>query len=134
MRPIWFRLDKVYCEKFKNPQTDSISLSSNFDIGDSIESKEFERKNPVFEFKFTYNLKFEDIAEILFKGSVFIEIEDKTILKELEKNLINDDLKKLILDYVLSKTHVDSLNLEEKFNLPFHISPPRVTISSKTSS
>ena len=133
MRPIWFKLDKVYCERFKNPTKSSVNLNSNFDLGDFSKSDDFERKNPVFEFKFTYNLKFEDIAEIFFKGSVFIEIDDKSVLKELENKSVNNDVRKLILDYVLIKTHVDSLNFEEKFNLPFHIAPPRVTLSNKDS-
>ena len=130
MRAIWFKLTKVYGERFKDPEKESVNLNSDFNLGDFTADESFNRKSPVFEFNFTYTLDFEGFAQIQFKGSVYIEVDDKKIVKELENKKVDNELKKLILDYVLSKTHVDSLNLEEKLGLPFHVSAPRVSIST----
>lgn len=135
MRYAGIVFSKIEAEKFKEKQEGNIQVNSNFNIGKiTKEDLSKDPKKPIFSFEFTYALKYSEIAEISFKGKIYIEIDDRDLIKELEgenARVANKDLSKLILDIVLARTHVESLHLEEKLNLPFHIQSPRVTIGSK---
>lgn len=135
MKYVGLRLKKISAEKFKNEFSGSIEVKSNFNLGEVKEEKEFSKnsKSPVFSFAFTYTLNYGEIAKIEFEGVVYVEIEDKSVVKELEKDKKTSDneLRKFILDVVLARTHVESLHLEEKLNLPFHIQSPRVSFGEK---
>lgn len=131
MRYAGLKLQKIEAEKFEEPSRGNINVNSNFNLGkvkrESSLTKDLDK--PVFSFEFNYSVKYEEFATISFKGVIYVEIEDKKMIKELEKEdakVSDDDLRKIILDVVLAKTHVESLHLEEKLNLPFHIQSPRV--------
>ena len=131
MRYVGLKLQKIDGEKFSEPKGGNIKVDSNFNLGKiKLESElGVNKEKPIFSFEFNYSILYEDFAKISFKGTIFVEIDDKKLIKELEKEepRSNDaELRKLILDVVLAKTHVESLHLEEKLNLPFHIQSPRV--------
>ena len=130
MKYAGFKLSKVEAEKFETNPKGNISVNSNFNLGNAKREEVVGSDKDVFGFEFTYTIKYEEFATILFKGVVFIELEsgDKKILKEIEssENSKDNDLRKFILDVVLAKTHVESLHLEERLSLPFHIQSPRV--------
>ena len=130
MKYAGFKLMKVEAEKEedKNP-SGNINVNSNFNLGKS-KKEDLKDKRIVYGFEFTYTIKYEEFATLSFKGIVFIELEneDKSLIKELESSETSkdNDLRKFILDIVLAKTHVESLHLEERLGLPFHIQSPRV--------
>ncbi len=132
MRVIGFKFDKITAEKFKELE-DNVQLKSNFNLG-KIEKEEIEgqEKDSVFSFQFTYSLDYDSTAKIEFSGQIFMSV-DKKLAKELEKDnkIIPDDLKTTLLNFILFRTHVESLHLEEKLNLPFHISSPKAAVNSK---
>ncbi len=135
MRYAGIVFNKIEAEKFEQKTEGNIQVTSNFNLGKiSKEDLGKDAKKPIFSFEFSYILKYDKVAEISFKGKIYIEIDDKELIKDLEKEnarVANKDLSKLILDVVLARTHVESLHLEEKLNLPFHIQSPRVTIGTK---
>lgn len=131
MKYAGLRFQKIEAEKFSETFSGNINVNSNFNLGKIKKEEELTKdsEKPIFSFEFTYSVKYEDFAQISFKGLVYIEMEDKKIIKELEKEntkMTDNDLRKFILDVVLARTHVESLHLEEKLNLPFHIQSPRV--------
>ena len=130
MKYAGFRLNKVEAERHENETPrGNINVNSNFNLGKS-KKEDLKDKRNVFGFEFTYTIKYEEFATLSFKGVVFIELEseDKSLIKELESSETSkdNDLRKFILDIVLAKTHVESLHLEERLGLPFHIQSPRV--------
>ncbi|MBI2043681.1 hypothetical protein HYT25_04805 [Candidatus Pacearchaeota archaeon] len=130
MKYAGFRLNKVEAERHENETPKgNINVNSNFNLGKS-KKEDLKDKRNVFGFDFTYAIKYEEFATLSFKGVVFIELEgeDRNLLKELESSETtkDNDLRKFILDIVLAKTHVESLHLEERLGLPFHIQSPRV--------
>lgn len=132
MKYLGIKFKKITAEKFKDP-SGTITINSNFNLKEVNREKSFPiTKSPVFSFIFNYDLKYSDFATISFEGTIYIEIEDKGLSKELEKDKkINTELRKFILEIVLARTHVESLHLEDKLNLPFHIQSPRVNIEKK---
>jgi len=135
MRYVGLKLQKIDGEKFSEPSGGNIKVDSNFNLGKIKFESELgrDKDKPIFSFEFDYSVIYEDFAKISFKGTIFVEVEDKKLIKELEKEnarAVDADLRKLILDVVLAKTHVESLHLEERLNLPFHIQSPRVTFGN----
>jgi len=114
----------------------NINVNSHFNLGKVKKEEDFTKdsEKPIFSFEFVYDIEYEKVAKISFKGTIYIEIEEKSIIKELEEDnpkITDNTLRKFILDIVLARTHVESLHLEEKLNLPFHIQSPRVSIGEK---
>ena len=130
MKYTGFKLNKIEAERFEGDQQGNINVNSNFNLGKSKKEDVKDSKRTVFGFDFTYVIKYEEFATLSFKGTVFIEFEqeDKALIKQIESSETtkDNDLRKFILDIVLAKTHVESLHLEEKLGLPFHIQSPRV--------
>ena len=129
MRPIGFKIEKISAEKFKDPDENGINLKTNFNLGNpSKEEAAASDKTTVFGFEFTYSIDYDSYALVEFKGKVFLSV-DKELAKELEKEnpVISKELKAIILNYSLFKTHAESLHLEEKLGLPFHIPSPIVS-------
>jgi len=110
----------------------SVTVNSNFNLG-KVEKEKInaDSKKPIFGFEFTYSMEYDKFAAVVFKGKIFLEIEDKEMTKELEKSGTiqkeNKELRKFILDVVLARTHVEALHLEEKLGLPFHVQSPKVS-------
>ncbi|MEK6842455.1 MAG: hypothetical protein AABX84_01455 [Nanoarchaeota archaeon] len=129
MKYVGFKLSKVEAERFEGNPSGNINVNSNFNLGKS-KKEDLKDKRTVFGFDFTYMIKYEEFATLSFKGVVFIELEqeDRNLIKQLESSetIKDNDLRKFILDIVLAKTHVESLHLEERLGLPFHIQSPRV--------
>lgn len=135
MRYVGIVFDKIEAKKLEEKAEGSIQVNSNFNLGGvNREDLNKDPKKPVFSFEFVYTLKYDKIAEISFKGKIFVEIEERDLIKELEQKnarISDKELNKLILDIVLARTHVESLHLEEKLGLPFHIQSPRVSFEKK---
>jgi hypothetical protein len=132
MRVIGIKFKKISAEKLKEDKKDTgktIELKSNFTLTEVEKDDKISKMSvsPVYSFGFIYLIDYEDIASLIFEGSVFVELDEiKASEVERNKKNIDDDLKKLILDFVLSKTYIESLHLEERLGLPFHIRPPQV--------
>ncbi|MEK6760913.1 MAG: hypothetical protein AABX93_03240 [Nanoarchaeota archaeon] len=131
MKYAGIRFQKIEAEKFEEAKSGNINVNSNFNLGKVKKEEDLTKDSdkPVFSFEFTYSIKYEEFAEISFKGTVYIEIHDKKMIKAFEEEdsrVADNDLRKLILDVVLARTHVESLHLEEKLGLPFHIQSPKV--------
>jgi hypothetical protein len=136
MRYVGFTLSKIEGEKSEESPKGNITVNSNFNLGEVKKEGDLTKdsKQDIFSFSFVYAISYEEVAKLSFKGKVYIEIEDKSLVKDLEKSgskFTDDELRKFILDLVLARTHVESLHLEERLNLPFHIQSPRVSFGKE---
>lgn len=129
MKYAGFKVTKIEAERFETNPKGNVNVNSNFNLG-VAKKEDVGAERTVYGFDFTYTIKYEEFATITFKGVVFIELEhtDRKIINELQSSdhSKDNDLRKFILDVVLAKTHVESLHIEEKLGLPFHIQSPRV--------
>ena len=133
MRIVGFKLLKVSAERFKD-LSGNIQISTNFSIPKTEKEnlKDPLGKEIAFSFDFSYILKYQDFAQIEFHGKIY-GVFDKKIAKELEKEESNipEEVKTFLLNYILHKNHVETLHLEEKLGLPFHIDSPKVKIETR---
>jgi len=122
MRIVGFKFKKIAAERFKEPGS-KIKLSSDFNTGKPKKEDDSLMNNfkEVFSVDFDYTLTYEEISKIIFEGEIFFTFEEGD-----EKEKISLENRKHFLRFVLAKTHVELLHLEEQLNLPFHIKPPQI--------
>lgn len=127
---IGWRLEKIEAEKSKEP-TDSVSVRTNFNIGEITKSVVLgkDKNKDYSNINFSYELEYQDVGKILFKGFIIVEF-DKKPSKESSKEIknISDEEKTLLLNFILFRTHAEALHLEEKMGLPFHLVVPRASL------
>lgn len=136
MKIVAFKYEKIAGEKLRTPQNEAIPLKTNFEIGKVEKQTEEVDSKPLFTIDFIYTLEYSDVAIIEFKGKIYITIEKKDS-KDLEKDpdkYLNKDKRSELLNFLLFKTHVEALRLEEIFNLPFHAVAPQIRIGDKDTS
>ena len=127
---VGFNFDKISVEK-KGKVTGKISLKQNIGI-DAIEQEKLILGTPeqVLKFSFKYKIDYEKIGEILLLGHVLYLEEPKKIKDILDdwkkKKKINPTLMQEILNAILYKCTIKSLNLAQEINLPPPIRLPTI--------
>jgi len=130
MKVIGFGLEKISSEK-KNSIKDKLEISANTEIKEITEEK-VEALKEVSLLKLTFEFKLEykpDIANIEIGGYVLISTEKKEakeILKKWKSKELDDEMRLNVLNFIISKTSLKALQIEEDLELPFHMPFPRV--------
>ena len=130
MKVIGFGFEKISSEK-KNPIKGKLEISANAQIQEITEEKADMLKDVSllkfnFEFKLEYN---PNIANIEIDGYVLVSIEKKEakeIIKKWKSKELDDKIRLDILNFVISKTGLKALQIEEDLDLPFHMPFPRI--------
>jgi hypothetical protein len=130
MKPIAFKYLKISAEKKKDIK-EKITVNTHFSISNIEKEESFhfvEKDSAIFSFDFKYVLDYEDHASIDIKGKVYLNV-DKKDAKDIEKEKrVADNVKEIIMNYIMIKTYVETLHLEEMLGLPFHRRAPQVVI------
>jgi len=131
MRVIGFNFSKISIDKKKEPE-------KGMKINTNIEIKELEKKDidvfkdkdvfdMAYEFKINYS---EDIAELVFNGSILILIENEEIVKNIEENWkdkkLPENLRIPLMNVIFSRCNLKALQLEEDLGLPQHLPSPKI--------
>jgi hypothetical protein len=108
--------------------TPSINISS-------IEKQELSLlKQDSIKVKFSFNIKYSELANILLEGEIILRTDAKTqkeILKTWKDKSLDSEIQSLILNIIMQKASIKAIQLEEEMNLPLHIKIPRLEISKK---
>ena len=132
MKIVGFSFEKIAGEKFKEPEKGTLNVNSNFNVIKIQKEEISSKEDNIHSIKFEYATTYPEIAKIEFVGKVFVSV-DKKLAKEIEKEgamAIDNKMKEALLNFVIYKTHIESLKLEENLTLPFHSNIPRVSIKS----
>jgi hypothetical protein len=130
MKILTLKLSKISAEK-KADLKENMNFKSNFSLGEfKVESLHGKEKD-IYSISFKHSMDYEDVANICFEGKIYMMIDDKKLAKEFESRKISKDLKEQLLNFLLWKIHVDTLQIEEKLGLPFHIRSPIVSFKDK---
>jgi hypothetical protein len=136
MKVIGFGLKKISAEK-KDLIKDKLEINTDIQIVKIYETKiELLKETTPLEFDFDLNIKYNpNIASIAITGFVVISVdkkEAKEILKKWEKKEIEDNLRLEILNFVIAKTNLKALQIEEDLDIPYHMPFPRVSKKNQT--
>ena len=133
MQIIGFNLKKESIERFEQKQEKKdlkIEIKTNIDITEIKEEKiDISKDKEVLGFRFNFDIIYEPkVADINFQGNVLLLItpeQSKDIQKKWKKQLIDDNVRLLIFNTILTKCNIRALQLEEDFALPCHVPLPR---------
>jgi len=126
-----FNFNKISIERFSD-KVEVTKIDTNMDISDinKVESKFLKSNEDLFKIDFTYSVNYHpEFAKIELKGQVFVRTDvkkSKEILKQWKTKKIADELKMPLLNFILRKSNLKSLELEEEMNLPLHIQLPQL--------
>jgi hypothetical protein len=127
MKIAGFNLSKISIEK-KHNNYKNLKINTNIDIKDIKEAKaDFLKTDEEFlNVTFSYTVDYDpDCAKIEIVGSALIVL-DKKEAKDLMKDWkdskkISPDIRVSLFKYIITKTTIKALNLEDEMNLPLHI-------------
>ncbi len=135
MKIIGFNFKKISAEKSKDP-TGKVQIKSDLNI-EKIEKQTIPlfKKQKGYSFDFTYIISYTPkIAEVKFQGvivAVFEKKETKDILKDWKKKKLKDDLRIPIFNFIMTKSNLKALQLEDDLNLPTHVPFPKLVPPGK---
>jgi len=129
MKIIGFSIKKISAEVKENKKT-NIEITSNLNLEDIKESKleSTKQKSILINFNFYVDYK-PNVAKIEFKGHlILLDDENKTeeIIKSWKEKKLPESIQLPVLNYILEKCNLKSLELEEELGLPLHIPLPKL--------
>ena len=133
---IGFGFDKIIAEK-KEPLKKQDKLKTNVNIVSINEEKlkigkdEKQAIKVLFEFKTEYG----SAGEVIFHGHI-IYFESPERINEIislwtKEQKFNSSFGELVYNFILAKSNIRALSLEQDVGLPYHLALPRVKINKK---
>lgn len=134
MRILGFRVKKILCEKNKE-QFNNLKINNKIDIQKIEKMNIEEKRGSILEIDFLSLIDYQqDIAKIEINGSMIVEVDNeqaKEILNQWKTKKIESSFKIELFNFILRRTSVKALELEEEIGLPYHIPFPRITGEEK---
>src|SRR3989344_1354581 len=131
-----FNFNKISIEKFSD-KVETLKIETNIDISDinKIESNFLKSNEELLKINFTYTVNYNpNLAKIELSGQVFIRTDSKKskdILKQWKNKKLAEDFEMPLLNFILRKSNLKALELEEEMNLPLHIPLPHLKNQGK---
>ncbi len=129
MRVVGFNFNKISIEKLKS-SFDKLEIKTNIDILEIKNLKQdlLRSEESFIGVKFKFNLLYDpEIAKIELAGDIIFSVEDKAtedIIKQWKTKQIPEDFRVALYNFILRKSNLKALELEDEMNLPLHISLP----------
>ncbi|MEM3405578.1 MAG: hypothetical protein QW117_01225 [Candidatus Pacearchaeota archaeon] len=130
MKIIGFGLTRIEAKKLDNIK-DDLKINTNVEIKEIVK-EEIESLKDFYPLKISFSFSvnyLENIGYVNIDGYLVISTdkkEFKEILKDWEDKKIEDSIKLIILNFIITKVSLKALQLEEELNLPYHIPFPRI--------
>ena len=113
----------------RNPDFDGkIEMNQNIKINDI---KEYDKKNSVIV-DYSYAIDYKKLGLIEIEGLLYLELDginNKKFIKDWKGKLLGDEEQMSIINIIVHKASVKSLQLEDELGLPIHFRLP--TLQSK---
>jgi len=136
MRIVGFTTNKILIEQ-KASAKDKLEIKAGLTISD-IKKEELNLTDKAsLKFEFVYTVDYEpDVAKVEIKGSVITideKEESKEILKSWKDKKLPDNFRIPILNFIMSKCNIKSIQLEDEMGLPLHVPMPKFGIKPQES-
>ena len=139
MKLLGFNFIKISVEKFKE-KTSKIQISTNIDISEikQTDSELINMKDTILGIQFTYTVTYSpEIADLSLGGNILVALEEglaKEVLKEWKDKKLPENFKISLFNFIMKKSSLKALQLEEEIGLPLHIPLPSLKPSPKEDS
>lgn len=129
MKLAGFNFTKYNIEKKSNDYKNlKISSGINIESIEEVKSNILKTKETLLIVKWKFNVNYEPkIASIELAGNLIIGLESKKskeILKKWDKKEIDEEFNIKILNIILKKCNIKSVQFEDDFSLPIHFKLP----------
>ena len=130
-----FNFDKISIEK-KADSLKGINISTKIDITNmEILESEIVKNEKLVKIQFNYEVLYNpSIAEVSIGGSIlfaFDEEKAKEVVKSWKDKKMTEDFRISLFNFILRKSNVKALELEDQIGLPLHIPLPSVQKQKK---
>jgi len=129
MKIVGFNFTKILAER-EGPAEGKVNISMTLDI-DSMTKESLQAiSQTVVKSDFNFLVKYEKMAKLEFKGSIYFTAEDekiKEIMKKWKDKKVPDDIRVPLYNLILTKSNIRALELEDEFGLPTHIPMPKMS-------
>ncbi|MEM4357963.1 MAG: hypothetical protein QW244_01240 [Candidatus Pacearchaeota archaeon] len=116
--------NKISANREKVIKTKKVSVTLTLKDPEESDTKLEDKKILIFPFDFEVN--YEKEAKISISGYLTY-LEEKERANEILKNWKKEkELAKIIYNFVLTKSNLKALLIEDQLNLPLHIPMPRI--------
>ena len=126
-----FELAKINVER-KNRPTSNVKVKHNLNI-DSVKELTIERmgKRKSLDISFTFKVDYEpNLGNIAISGNLLYTAEDAALNKVISqwksKKKVPKEASLEIVNAILTKCNIKSLELAEDVNLPYHMPLPKI--------
>ncbi len=129
MKIVGFNFTKILAEK-EGPAEGKVNIAMTLDI-DAIEKQKLSAiSQDVVKADFNFLVKYEKMAKLDFKGSIYFTAEEekvKEIMRKWKDKKVPDDIRVPLYNLILTKSNIRALELEDEFGLPTHIPMPKMS-------
>ncbi len=137
MNLIGFTIGKIHAE-LKEKIQDKLEIKTNINIKSITQEKIKLPSNDIpIRFDFDFEIKYmPEIADISFSGSVMLAVnkkDSKKIIEDWKSKKINSEMQTPLFNFIITKTSLKALKIEEELNLPPHIPFPKVSENKNNS-
>jgi hypothetical protein len=132
MKLVGFNFTKIHADKTSQENPKKLNANTNIDISEikEVKSDMFNSQEVLFGVKFDYKISYEpNFAEILFSGLSLVSVskeESDEILNFWKKQQIPDKFKVPLFNFILKKSNLRALQLEDELGLPPHVPLPSI--------
>jgi len=128
-----FNLNKMHAEK--NPTfAGKLEIKSNINISSIEKEKLSLSKEESVKISFDFLVSYGDLGRVEVSGTMFLLLDQKTtkdLMAGWKNKAIPADLNTTILNVILQKASIKTLEIEDELGLPPHISFPRLQPSEQ---
>jgi hypothetical protein len=129
-----FGFKKILAERYESSKG-NIKVDAKLNIKEikeeDLKLTDKEALKITFSFLIDYSPKF---AEILFEGEVLFVEDSKKIKKILDlwkDKKIEEEMRLIVFNFLITKCSIKALAIEEELGLPFHLPLPRMKSEKK---
>jgi hypothetical protein len=137
MKLLGFNYTKIKAEKNKDNFKD-LEINQKIDLIEieKVNSSSFMAKEEILAVSFSFKIDYKpEIGLIDLSGNILIGLEPKVskeVLKQWKEKKTPEDFRLPLLNLILRKCSVKSLEIEEELGLPLSVKLPRITATQKT--
>jgi len=132
MKLINFVFTKISAERF-SPEMKQVKINTSINIDSIEENSDKKNLETMMTLSFNYTINYsENLATINLSGKILLLVESKKakeILKKWKNKELDETLQEPIFNFILSKSNIKALQLEDELKLPPHFKLPSVKIS-----
>ena len=136
MKIIGFNFNKIIAQKNKGFKLGALTTNIEF-IEIEKEKVEVIKDSDTLKMDFNFSILYKDSkeknaklqGEVTLQGALMVAVskeESKSILDAWKKKQVLENIKKILINFILKKCTVKTLSLQEELNLPSHIKLPRL--------